>query len=77
MKYQRGFGGLTMYMAIVLVVVLGASAAYFKYSQDKLAEANQQVAAQTAKAASAEANLEFMQESIRRQQDWPDRVSRQ
>jgi len=68
-KYQRGFGGLTMYMAIVLVVVLGASAAYFKYSQDKLAEANQQVAAQTAKAASAEANLEFMQESIRRQQE--------
>ena len=68
MKYQQGFGGLTMYMGIVLVVVIGASAVYFKYSQDKLAEANQQVAVQTAKAASAEANLKFMQESLARQQ---------
>jgi len=57
-----------MYMGIVLVVVIGASAVYFKYSQDKLAEANQQVAVQTAKAASAEANLKFMQESLARQQ---------
>jgi len=65
---QRGFGGLTMYMGIVLVVVIGASAVYFKYSQDKLAEANQQVAAQTARAESAESNLKFMQESLARQQ---------
>ena len=66
---QRGFGGLTMYMGIVLLVVLAGSAAYFKYSQDKLAEANQLAAAQSARAESAEANLEFMQESIRKQQD--------
>lgn len=65
---QRGFGGLTMYMGIVLLVVIAGSAAYFKYSQDKLAEANQMVAAQTARANSAEANLEFMQESLARQQ---------
>ena len=65
---QRGFGGLTMYMGIVLVIVIGASAVYFKYSQDKLAEANQQVAAQTARAESAESNLKFMQESLARQQ---------
>ena len=64
---QRGFGGLTMYMGIVLVVVIGASAAYFKYSQDKLAEANQLAAAEQARAESAEANIEFMQESLRRQ----------
>ena len=62
---QRGFGGLTMYMGIV---VLAGSAAYFKYSQDRIAEANQKVAAQTARAESAEANLEFMQESLARQQ---------
>lgn len=68
-KYQRGFGGLSMYMGIVLLVVLAGSAAYFKYSQDKLAEANQIVAAQTARANSAEANLEFMQESVRKQQN--------
>jgi len=65
---QRGFGGLSMYMGIVLLVVLAGSAAYFKYSQDKLATANQEVAAQTARANSAEANLKFMQESIRKQQ---------
>jgi hypothetical protein len=69
LKYQRGFGGVTMYMGIVLLVVLAGSAAYFKYSQDKLAEANQLVAAQTARANSAEANLEFMQESVRKQQN--------
>jgi hypothetical protein len=58
-----------MYMGIVLLVVLAGSAAYFKYSQDKLAEANQVVAAQTARANSAEANLKFMQEAHRKQQE--------
>jgi hypothetical protein len=55
-------------MGIVLVVVLASSAAYFKYSQDKLAEANQKVAAEMARAESAEANIKFMQESLARQQ---------
>ena len=61
-------GGLTMYMGIVLLVVVLSSAAYFNYSQNKLAEANQKIAVQTARAESAEANLEFMQESLARQQ---------
>jgi len=65
---QQGFGGLTMYMGIILVVVLAGSAAYFKYSQDRLAEANQKVAVETARAESAEANIKFMQESLARQQ---------
>ena len=65
---QRGFGGLSMYIGIVLLVVLAGSAWYFKYSQDKLAEANQMVAAQTARAESVEANLKFLQESHRKQQ---------
>lgn len=65
---QRGFGGLTMYMGIVLLVVIAGSAAYFKYSQDQMATLNQEKAAQTARANSAEANLEFMQESLARQQ---------
>ena len=67
-KYQRGFGGITMYMGIVLLVVIAGSAAYFQYSQNKLAEANQKIAAETARAESAEANLEFMQASLARQQ---------
>ena len=69
LKYQRGFGGVTMYMGIVLLVVLAGSAAYFKYSQDKLAEANQLVAVERAGRASAEANLKFLQESHRKQQE--------
>ena len=67
-KYQRGFGGITMYMGIALLVVVLSSAAYFNYSQNKLAEANQKIAAQTARAESAEANLEFVQQSLARQQ---------
>jgi len=66
------FGGigakLALGMGILLLATMAASAWYFKYSQGKLAEANQQVAAQTARAESAEANLEFMQESLARQQ---------
>jgi len=65
---QRGFASPMMIMGIVLVVVLAGSAAYFKYSQDKLAEANQKVAAEMARAESAEANIKFMQESLARQQ---------
>jgi len=67
-KYQRGFGGITMYMVIAMVVMAGLFGLYFKYSQNQLMEANQKVAAQTARAESAEANLEFMQQSLARQQ---------
>jgi len=66
-KHQRGFGGVTMYMGIVLVVVIAGSAAYFKYSQDKLAEANQKVAVQTARAESAEANYDALKEDVAEQ----------
>lgn len=65
---QQGFGGLSMYLGIVLLVVIAGSAAYFKYSQDKLAEANQLVAVEHAGRVSAEANLKFLQESHRKQQ---------
>lgn len=72
---QRGFGGIAMYMGIVLVIVLAGSAAYFKYSQDKLAEANKEIAAQTARAVSAEANFEFLKESVRKQQKAIDKLA--
>lgn len=66
---QRGFGGITMYMGIALLVVIAGSAAYFKYSQDKLAEANQLAAVERVGRVSAEANLEFLQKSHRKQQE--------
>lgn len=66
---QRQRGGMTMYMGIALLIVIASSAAYFKYSQDKLAEANQLVAVERAGRASAEANLKFLQESHRKQQE--------
>lgn len=67
--FGLGLGGkVAIGMGIVLLVTMAASAWYFKYSQDKLAEANKEIAAQEARAESAEANLEFMQDSIARQQ---------
>jgi len=66
------FGGIgakiALGMGILLLATMAASAWYFKYSQNKLAEANQKVAAEQARAESAEANLEFMQKSIAQQQ---------
>lgn len=65
---QAGFMSIPLIMGVILAVVIAGSAAYFKYSQDQMAALNQEKAAQTARANSAEANLKFMQESIRRQQ---------
>jgi TRAP-type mannitol/chloroaromatic compound transport system substrate-binding protein len=67
--FGLGLGGkVAIGMGIVLLVTMAGSAWYFKYSQNKLAEANQKVAAEQARAESAEANLEFMQNSIAQQQ---------
>ena len=45
---QRGFGGVTMYMVIAMVVMGGLFGLYFKMSQDKIATLNQEVAVQKA-----------------------------
>jgi hypothetical protein len=67
--FGLGLGGkVAIGMGILLLATMAASAFYFKYSQGKLAELNQKVAAEQARAESAEANLEFMQDSIARQQ---------
>jgi len=54
---QRGFGGLTMYMAIAMVVMGGLFGLYFKMSQNKISQLNQEVAVERAGKESAEANL--------------------
>ena len=67
--FGLGLGGkVAIGMGILLLATMAAGAWYFKYSQGQLAELNQKVAAEQARAESAEANLEFMQDSIARQQ---------
>ena len=67
--FGLGLGGkVAIGMGILLVATMAAGAAYFKYSQDKLAAANQQIAIEAAGRASAEANLKATQESVARQQ---------
>jgi hypothetical protein len=64
-----GLGGkVALGMGILLLATMAASAWYFKYSQNKLAEANQLVAAEQARAESAEANLTRERERVAQQQ---------
>ena len=64
-----GLGGkVALGMGILLLATMAASAWYFKYSQNKLAEANQLVAAEQARAESAEANLTRERNRVREQQ---------
>ncbi len=66
---QKGFMSLPLMMGAAMVIMGGLFFFYFKYTQDQLAEVNQLAAAETARAESAEANVEFMQESVRKQQE--------
>ncbi|MCK5606300.1 hypothetical protein KAR91_30650 [Candidatus Pacearchaeota archaeon] len=66
---QRGFGGVTMYMVIAMVVMGGLFGLYFKMSQDKIATLNQEVAVQKAGKESAEANLRIQRAENDKQQE--------
>lgn len=65
---QRGFGGVTMYMAIAMVVMGGLFGLYFKMSQAKIGELNQMVAVEKAGKESAEANIRIMRAESDKQQ---------
>lgn len=54
-------------MGVLLLATMAASAWYFNYSQEKLAEANQLMAAEQARAESAEANLAAMRDDVAEQ----------
>lgn len=68
-----GLGGLglgskiAIGMGVLLLATMAASAWYFKYSQGVIQEQAQQVAAQTARAESAEANLKAMRDDVAEQ----------
>jgi hypothetical protein len=55
-------------MGVLLLATMAASGFYFKYSQDKMAEMNQEIAVEKAARASAEANLDAMRQDFRTQQ---------
>lgn len=67
-RKQRGFGGLTMYMAIGMVVMAGLFGLYFKMSQAKISQLNQEVAVERAGKLSAEANLRVERAEKEKQQ---------
>lgn len=60
---------LTIGLGIVLLLTLAASAAYFKYSQSKMAELNQEVAIQETRATIAEANTKHLRDTVNKQQE--------
>jgi len=67
-RKQRGFGGLTMYMAIGMVVMAGLFGLYFKMSQAKISQLNQEVAVERAGKESAESNIRVLQAEKEKQQ---------
>lgn len=68
-------GKLVIGMGIAMLVMGGLFGLYYKLSQATIATLNQEVSAQQARAASAEANLKFIQESLQRQQESLDRLT--
>jgi phage-related tail protein len=62
------FGG-TMWKIIALVLVIGAAVGYFKYTQDKMAELNQQIATKEFALQSANATILKQQEDLKKQQE--------
>ena len=67
-KYQRGFGGIAMYMGIAMLVMAGLFGLYFKMSQAKIGELNQLVAVEKAGRESAESNIRVMRAESDKQQ---------
>lgn len=61
-------GKLVIGMGIAMLVMATGFGLYFKYSQGQIADLNRDVGVQTAKAASAEANLKYVQDRVREQQ---------
>lgn len=64
-----GLGGkVALGMGILLLATMAASAWYFKYTQNKMAELNQELAVEATARASAEANLQRERNRVAQQQ---------
>jgi len=62
------FGG-GMWKIIALVLAIGAAVGYFKYTQDKMAELNQQIATKDFALQTSNATIKQQQEDLKRQQE--------
>ena len=67
--FGLGLGGkVAIGMGILLLATMAGSAWYFKYSQNKMAELNQELAVEATARASAEANLQRERNRVAQQQ---------
>jgi uncharacterized protein HemX len=62
------FGG-SMWKIVALVLAISAAVGYFKYSQDKLAELNQQIATKDFALKADEETIAKQQEAMKKQQE--------
>ena len=62
------FGG-SMWKIIALVLAIGAAVGYFKYTQDKMAELNQQIATKEFALKAATETIAQQQEAMKKQQE--------
>ena len=62
------FGG-SMWKIVALVLAIGAAVGYFKYTQDKLAELNQQIATKDFALKADEETIVKQQEAMKKQQE--------
>jgi uncharacterized protein HemX len=62
------FGG-SMWKIVALVLAIGAAVGYFKYTQDKMAELNQQIATKEFALKAATETIAQQQEAMKKQQE--------
>jgi uncharacterized protein HemX len=70
------FGG-TMWKIVALVLAIGAAVGYFKYTQDKMAELNQQIATKDFALQTANATIMKQQEDLKKQQEVLQQTSKE
>lgn len=70
------FGG-GMWKIIALVLAIGAAVGYFKYTQDKMAELNQQIATKDFALQTSNATIKQQQEDLKRQQEVLNQTSKE
>jgi chromosome segregation ATPase len=69
------FGG-GMYKIIAIILVVAAAVGYFKYTQDKMAELNQQIATKDFALQTANATIQKQQEDLKYQQEVLQKTSK-
>lgn len=66
-----------MWKIIALVLAIGAAVGYFKYTQDKMAELNQQIATKDFALQTSNATIKQQQEDLKRQQEVLNQTSKE